>query len=223
MVGLYMWARWKDTSRATFGSRTLYTTGDNCEQTTDGPRHDSSSFGLGPSESWYGLYTSTSCPGWNTGYDLVFAVTSCLFVCALGRVSACELKSELRIVPRVLCEFFGICCSSFLRNAEERRELYRRGVEVVYVPKKGVSRIVALKLVCASWTNGKRASCFGQPHYAGPACCAWSIRLVKLNFLGADTVSFRVLCIRVSVATGILPYLRIRRLDLSARSLARRK
>ena len=47
-----------------------------------------------------------------------FAVIFCLFVCTLGQVSARKLKSDLQIVLRVLCEFFGICCSSFMRNAE---------------------------------------------------------------------------------------------------------
>ena len=49
---------------------TLYTRSDKCEQTTYGPRHSSSRFGLGTPASWWGLYTSTSCPGWNTGHDL---------------------------------------------------------------------------------------------------------------------------------------------------------
>ena len=47
----FRWARWADTSRLSFMSRTLCTIGDNCEQTTYGPRHGNSSSGLGPSES----------------------------------------------------------------------------------------------------------------------------------------------------------------------------
>ena len=47
-----------------------------------------------------------------------FAVIFCLSVCTLGQVSACELKSGLRNVPRILCEFFAICCSSFMKNPE---------------------------------------------------------------------------------------------------------
>ena len=109
-----MWARWTDTSLVSFASRTLYTTGDSCEQTTYGPRHGSSSFGLGPSEAWYGVNTSTSCPGWNTGYGLSLQLCS---ACLTARsVSACEFKGDLHTVPRVLCDFVFRCLLFFLHG-----------------------------------------------------------------------------------------------------------
>ena len=99
-----MWARWADTSRVSFVSRTLCTTGDSCEQTTYGPRHGSSSFGLGPSASWYGLYTSTSCPGLNTGYGLSLLLFS---ACLSARPARFRRASS-----KVICKLSRVFCAN---------------------------------------------------------------------------------------------------------------
>ena len=136
-----MWVRWTDTSRVSFGSRTLYTTGDNCEQTTYELRHSRSSFGLGPSESWYGLYTSNSCPGWNTGYDL-----SCYFrlVCLHARSGFWHASSKA-ICHYPAC-FVRVLRYLLLFLRDECRELYRLVVEVVSrTSRKMVSHHASLR------------------------------------------------------------------------------
>ena len=87
------------------------------------------------------MYTSTSCPGWNTGYGLS-GIIFCLFVGMLGKVSTCELKSNLQIVPRVLCDFFGDCCS-YKMNTENDIDCSRGCLP--NSKKNGVSCVVALK------------------------------------------------------------------------------
>ena len=52
------------------------------------------------------------------GVRFKFGIIFCLFVGTLGKVSACDLKSNFQIVPRVLCEFFADCCFSYMRNSE---------------------------------------------------------------------------------------------------------
>ena len=42
-----------------------------------------------------------------------------MLVCRYARLSlACELERNLQIVSRVLCEFFGVCCSSYMTSTE---------------------------------------------------------------------------------------------------------
>ena len=87
-------AKWTETSPVSFWRLTLYTTGDNWEQMTYGPRHGSSSFGFGPSESWYGRYTSTNSPGLNTGMGRNFAFWSACFCVRSDKLRRANSKAN---------------------------------------------------------------------------------------------------------------------------------
>lgn len=55
-----------------------------------------------------------------------FSVTFCLVVCTLDQDSADKLKSDMKIVPRVVCQLSVVGCSFF-----KCRKLYQPRVEVV--------------------------------------------------------------------------------------------
>ena len=93
-------------------------TGDNCEQTTDSPRHGSGSFGFELSTSLYGLYTSTSSPGINTGYGLTLTLfTACLSARSV-RFRRASFKAICKL-SRVVCANSSISdVFSYMRNPD---------------------------------------------------------------------------------------------------------
>ena len=59
---------------------------------------------LGPPESWCGLPTSTSCPGWNTGHDLsLLLFSACL--------SARSVRFR-RASSKVICKMSRVFCAN---------------------------------------------------------------------------------------------------------------
>ena len=139
-----MSTRWTDTSRVPCVALTLYTTGDNCEHMTYDPRHGSSSFGLGPSEFWYGVYTRTSYPGWNTRYGFsLLLLPACLSARSI-RFRRASLKA-IRTFSRVFCANSSV--SAVLPKLGTPRNVWTgsRGCRS-NIKKNGVSCIETLQL-----------------------------------------------------------------------------
>ena len=111
-----------------FVSRTWYTTGDNCRQTTYGPRHGSSNFGSGPFESWYSSCTSVFCPSWNTRYGFSLALSAACLFARLIKFRQASPKTKMQLIS---CLIRILRCLMFFLHGEYR-ELYRLGVEVVF-------------------------------------------------------------------------------------------
>ena len=112
----------------------IFTTGDICEQTAFGLRHGSISFGLEPSESWYGLYTTSSSAGKNTGYDVNSSfISACLSACSV-MLQRSSSKAIWKL-SRAICVISSV--SAVLRFLlfflhGEYREFYRLEVKVVH-------------------------------------------------------------------------------------------
>ena len=97
-----MSAECTDTYRVSFVRRTRYTAGESWEHKIYGPRHGSNNFGFGPSVSWKSLYTSTFCPGLNTGYGASLSLSPACLVARAVKLRRAN-SSAIYKLPRVSC------------------------------------------------------------------------------------------------------------------------
>ena len=97
-----IWAKGTDTSRVPLVRRTRYTAGESWEHKIYGPRHGSNNFGFGPSVSWKSLYTSTFCPGLNTGYGASLSLSPACLVARAVKLRRAN-SSAIYKLPRVSC------------------------------------------------------------------------------------------------------------------------
>ena len=103
-----MWAKCTDTCFVSSGCLIRYTTGDNLEHIMYGPRHGWTSFGFGPSVLWWGLCTSTFCPGVNSG---IGGNLELLAFCLLVRSD-----KFLRTNSNAICKFSLVEWTDFFRG-----------------------------------------------------------------------------------------------------------